>query len=205
MRRLDEQMRESKKKLAAAVRASGTSLTELFGVGPVVGATVIGDVADVARFASRDHFAAYNGTAPIEVSSGNRKIYRLSLRGNRRINHAIHMAAITQIRYSHSQGRAYYDKKLAEGKTHKEALRSLKRRISDAIYARLRTAARRAASSANEGPGGQSGNDPNSSAAGSHPERRLFGHATPGPDSTLRPAAPAMPPGPVPKKIRRSP
>jgi transposase len=119
MRRLDEQMRESKKKLAAAVRASGTSLTELFGVGPVVAATVIGDAADVSRFASRDHFAAYNGTAPIEVSSGNRKIYRLSLRGNRRVNHAIQMAAITQIRHAHSDGRAYYDKKLAEGKTHK--------------------------------------------------------------------------------------
>jgi len=107
MRRLDEQMRESQKKLAAAVRASGTSLTDLFGVGPFVAATVIGDVAGVARFASRDRFAAYNGTAPVEVSSGNRKIYRLSLRGNRRVNHAIHMTAITQIRHAHSDGRAY--------------------------------------------------------------------------------------------------
>ena len=80
-------------------RASGTSLTEIFGVGPVIAATVIGDAGDVARFASRDHFAAYNGTAPVEVSSGNRKVHRLSLRGNRRINHAIHMAAITQIRH----------------------------------------------------------------------------------------------------------
>ena len=205
MRRLDEQTRESKKKLAAAVRASGTSLTGLFGVGPVVAATVIGDAADVARFASRDHFAAYNGTAPIEVSSGNRKICRLPLRGNRRINHAIHMAAITQIRHAHSQGRAYYDKKLAEGKTHKEALRSLKRRISDAIYARLRADARRAASSANEGPGGQPGNDPDSSAAGSHPERRLFGQATPGPDPPYGPPPRPRPPGPVSTKIRRSP
>jgi transposase len=208
MRRLDEQMRESKKKLAAAVRASGTSLTELFGVGPVVAATVIGDVTDVARFASRDHFAAYNGTAPVEVSSGNRKIYRLSLRGNRRVNHAIHMAAITQIRHAHSDGRAYYDKKLAEGKTHKEALRSLKRRISDAIYARLRADARQPASSANQGPGGQPGNDTDSSAAGSHPEHRLFGQATPGPDTSLRPATPArpaMPPGPDSREIRRSP
>jgi transposase len=75
MRRLDAQIRESKKKLAIAVKASGTSLTEIFGVGPVIAATVTGDVGDVARFASRDHFAAYNGTAPIEVSSGNRKIY----------------------------------------------------------------------------------------------------------------------------------
>jgi transposase len=208
MRRLNEQMLESKKKLASAVRASGTSLTEVFGVGPVVAATVIGDVADVSRFASRDHFAAYNGTAPIEVSSGNRKIYRLSLRGNRRINHAIHMAAITQIRHAHSDGRAYYEKKVAEGKTHKEALRSLKRRISDAIYARLRADARQAASSTNKGPGGQQGHDTESSAAGSHPRHRLFGQATPGPDPRLRPATPAspiMPPEPASKKIRRSP
>jgi transposase len=111
MRRLDAQIRQSKKKLAIAVRASGTTVTEIFGVGPVIAATVIGDAGDVARFATRDRFAAYNGTAPIEVSSGNRKIHRLSLRGNRRINHAIHMAAITQIRHAHSDGRAYYDKK----------------------------------------------------------------------------------------------
>jgi len=86
---------------------------------------VIGDVRQVSRFPGRDHFAACNGTAPAEVSSGNRKICRLSRRGNRRVNHAIHMTAITQIRHKHSDGRAYYDKKLAEGKTHKEALRCL--------------------------------------------------------------------------------
>ena len=67
MRRLDAQIRESEKKLATAVKASGTSLTGIFGVGPVIAATVIGDVADVARFATRDRFAAYNGTAPIEL------------------------------------------------------------------------------------------------------------------------------------------
>src|SRR5262249_43899919 len=137
IRRLDAQLRTTSKKLAAAVRASGTSLTGIFGVGPVIAGTVIGDVRQVFRFRSRDHFAAYNGTAPVEVSSGGRQVYRLSLRGNRRLNHAIHMAAITQIRHKHSQGRAYYEKKLAEGKTHKEALRCLKRRISDAIYAAL--------------------------------------------------------------------
>jgi hypothetical protein len=138
-------MRDTKKKLALVVRASGTTLTEIFGVGPVIAATMIGYVADVSRFPSRDRFAAYNGTAPIEVSSGNRKIYRLSRRGNRRLNHAVHMAAVTQIRYRHSEGRAYYDRKLAEGKTPKEALRCLKRRVSDAIYSRLQADARRAA------------------------------------------------------------
>jgi transposase len=127
LRRIDAQLRETRKHLAAVVAATGTSLTGLFGVGPVIAAAVIGDVRDVSRFPGRDHFAAYNGTAPIEVSSGRRQVCRLSRRGNRRLNHAIHMAAITQIRHRHSKGRAYYEKKLAEGKTGKEALRSLKR------------------------------------------------------------------------------
>jgi transposase len=208
IRRLDAQRREARKKLAAAVKASGTSITEIFGAGPVIAATVIGDVVTVARFPSRGHFAAYNGTAPVEVSSGQRKVYRLSLRGNRRLNHAIHMAAITQIRYQHSDGRAYYERKIAAGKTHKEALRCLKRRISDAIYARLRADARQAAAAASKDPGGQPGNDSDSSAAGSHPGHRLFGQATPGPETSLRSAAeltPAIPPsGPLAKKTRRA-
>jgi transposase len=186
LRHVDALLRETKKKLAVAVRASGTSLTEVFGVGPVIAATVIGDVRDVSRFRGRDRFAAYNGTAPIEVSSGNRVIYRLSMRGNRRLNHAIHMAAITQIRYKHSDGRTYYDKKIAEGKTGKEALRALKRQISDAIYKHLKADAARAAAASAQGPGGQPGNDSIASAAGSHPERQLFGQATPGPAPTLR-------------------
>jgi transposase len=172
-------------------------LTQVFGAGPVVAGTIIGDVTDVARFPGRDHFAAYNGTAPAGASSGNRKARRLSLRGNRRVNHAIHMAAITQIRHRHSDGRAYYEKKLAEGKTHKEALRSLKRRISDAIFARLQADALQAAEASVTGPGGQPGNDSASSAAGSHPARRLFGQATPGPDTTIRPGTTAgTPSGP---------
>jgi hypothetical protein len=188
LRHLDGQLRQTKKKLAAAVRASRTTLTGVFGVGPVVAGTITGDVGDVSRFPGPGHFAAYNGTAPVEVSSGNRKIHRLSLRGNRRINHAIHMAAITQLRCKHSPGRACYDKKTGEGRTHKEALRSLKRRISDAIFARLQADARQAAAARVKSPGGQPGNDSDSSAAGSHPERQLFGQATPGPATTLRPA-----------------
>jgi transposase len=200
MRRLDAQLRDTKKKLAAAVRASGTTLTDVFGVGPVIAGTIIGDVS---RFPGRGHFASYNGTAPVEVSSGNRKIHRLSLRGNRRVNHALHMAAITQIRHRHSDGRAYYDKKLAEGKTHKEALRALKRRISDAVFARLQADARQAVGAAGTGPGGQPGNDSASSAADSHPERQLFGQATPEPATTLRPPTSprrTVPPGTVSKK-----
>jgi transposase len=77
------------------------------------------------------------------VSSGPRKVYRLSRRGNRRHGHAIQMAAITQIHHRHSRGRAYYDKKLAEGKTPKEALRALKQQISNAIFACLQADTRR--------------------------------------------------------------
>jgi transposase len=190
IRNFDAQRRAAKTKLAAAVKASGTSLTtRVFGVGPVIAATVTGDVRHVSRFPDPDHFAACNGTAPAEVSSGNRKVYRLSRKGNRRLNHAIRMAAITQIRHAHSDGRAYYERKVSEGKTHKEALRALKRRISDAIYAALVADARQAAAARPKGPGGQPGNHSVSGAAGSHPERRLFGQATPGPVPTLRPAA----------------
>jgi len=201
LRHLDGQLRDTRKKLAAAVRASGTTLTQVFGVGPVIAGTVIGDVGDVARFPGRDHFASYNGTAPVEVSSGNRKIHRLSLRGNRRINHAIHMAAITQLRHKHSEGRAYYDKKVAEGKTHKEALRSLKRKVSDAIFARLQADARQARE---KGPGGQPGNGSDSSAASSHPERQLFGPATPGPDTTIRPGTTAGTPSPSKPALKKT-
>jgi hypothetical protein len=118
---------------------------------------VIGDVRHVARFPSRDHFAACNSTDPVEVSSGGRKVYWLSLRGNRRLNHAIHMAAISQIWHKHSQGRACYDKKLAEGKTRKGALRCLKRRISDAIYAALVADARQGSGRLRGGPGRATG------------------------------------------------
>jgi transposase len=192
--RIDAQIRDAKTKLTVAVRASGTTLTEVFGVGPVVAATVIGAVRHVSRFPDRDHFAAYKGTAPIEVSSGRRKVYRLSRRGNRRVNHAIHMAAVTQIRY-HTAGRAYYDRKLAEGKTPKEALRSLKRRISDTIFACLQADARRVATARVAGPGGHPGNDSVASAAGLHPAHRLFGQATPGPVTTLRPQPAKTRPG----------
>jgi transposase len=168
--RLDDQVKESKRRLAAVVEASRTSTTEIFGVGPVVAATAIGLTGDVARFPNRDHFASFNGTAPIDVSSGGKKVNRLSRRGSRHFNHAIHMAAVTQIRHRHSDGRVYYDRKVAEGKGHKEALRCLKRRISDALYACMVQDARRDGLLVEKGPGGQTGNVSVASATGSHPE-----------------------------------
>ena len=187
LRRIDTQMLETKKGLEVAVRASGTTLTEVFGVGPYVAATVVGYVGDVARFANRGHFASYNGTAPVEVSSGGHKVFRLSRRGNRKLNHAVHMAAVTQVAHRHSDGRSYYERKLKEGKTHKEAMRCLKRRISDTIFAHLVADAERKAGAAKLGPGGQRGDGSVSSAAGSHPQRRHFGQATPEPSPSIGP------------------
>ena len=137
VRRLDDQTKESHRRIRVAVKASGTSVTELYGVGPIIAAQLIGYVGDIRRFANRDTFAAYNGTAPIEFSSGGRVIHRLSQRGNRQLNHAVHMAAICQIRQSGSDGRAYFERKVAEGKTKKEAVRSLKRQVSNAVYRQL--------------------------------------------------------------------
>lgn len=136
IRRLDGEIKANKRLIQQAVAAFDTSVTEVFGVGPMVAAFLVGYTGDVSRFASADHYAAYNGTAPIEVSSGGKTRHRLSLRGNRKLNHAIHMAAVTQIRFN-TPGRDYYEKKRAEGKTKKEALRALKRRISDAVYRKL--------------------------------------------------------------------
>ena len=134
--RLHHALAEVKARIIIAVAASKTSVTDVYGVGPLGAAIIIGHTADIARFASRDHFASYNGTAPIEASSGPTKRHRLNQRGNRQLNHAIHIAAITQIR-NDTPGRAYYQRKLDEGKSKKEALRALKRKISDAVYRQL--------------------------------------------------------------------
>jgi transposase len=134
--RLDATLRASKKRIAVAVTASGTTLTDIYGVGPIGAATIIGYTKNITRFPTRGHYATYNATAPIEVSSAGNTKHRLNLRGNRILNHAIHIAAVTQLRHD-TTGRVYYDKKIGEGKTPKEAIRALKRRISDAVYKRL--------------------------------------------------------------------
>jgi transposase len=135
--RLDTFMGDSRARITAAVEASGTTLREIFGVGPIVACMLIGYSGGPTRFTTASRFAAYTGTAPIEFSSGGRVTHRLSRRGNRRLNHALHIAAITQIRYPHSPGRRYYDRKLAEGKTRREAVRALKRRLSDVVWRHL--------------------------------------------------------------------
>jgi transposase len=152
------------------VLASATTLTGVFGIGPILAAMIIGYTGDVTRFPSAGHYAAYNGTAPVEFSSSGRTVHRLSRRGNRTLNHALHMIAVTQIRHAHSEGRGYYDRKLAEGNTPREARRALKRQISDR---RLPTAASRRREQV--GPGGQSGNDSHIQRGRRNPGTRHFG------------------------------
>ena len=135
IRALDARLKAAAAQISALVAATGTTLTSLFGVGPVIAARILAETGDVSRFATKDKFASYNGT--IDASSGDQVRHRLSRAGNRRINHALHMMAVTQIRYPWTDGRRYYERKRAEGKTPKEALRCLKRRLSDQVYRQL--------------------------------------------------------------------
>jgi transposase len=136
VRTLDRKIADLNERIEAEVKASGTTLTEIFGVGPILAARIIGTVGDVSRFPTKAPFASYSGTAPVEASSGEVVRHRLSLAGNRKLNYALHMVAVCQAR-SDARGGVYYRKKIAEGKSRKEALRCLKRRVSDAVFRSL--------------------------------------------------------------------
>jgi transposase len=147
VRTLDRKIADLNERIEAEVEASGTTLTQIFGVGPILAATIIGAVGNVGRFPSKAHFASYSGTAPLEASSGAVVRHRLSMAGNRKLNYALHMVAVCQAR-SEVRGGAYYRKKIAEGKSSKEALRCLKRRISDTVFRSLVADSRATSSSA---------------------------------------------------------
>ena len=160
---------------------------DLHGVGPVVAARVLADVGDVTRFADRNRFASWTGTAPLDASSGEQNRHRLSRAGNRRINHMIHIAAINQLRLD-TDGRVYYRRKRAEGKKPLEALRCLKRRISDALYRQLVADA----GAAGTGPGGHCGATQESSAVDLPPHIDTSDQPLPGPaNPTLQPLQPS--------------
>jgi transposase len=136
VRTLDRKIADLNGRIEAEVEASGTTLTEIFGIGPILAARIIGTVGDVGRFPTRAHFASYSGTAPVEASSGDVVRHRLSMAGNRHLNYALHMVAVCQAR-SDARGGEYYRKKIDEGKSRKEALRCLKRRVCDAVFRSL--------------------------------------------------------------------
>ena len=130
---IDAEAAALKRQIAGLVTAAGSSLTHIHGIGPLVAARFVAEVVDARRYATANAFAAANGTAPIPASSGRTARHRYNPGGNRQLNRALYTAAITQIR-SDTEGRAYYRRKRAEGKTSREALRCLKRRISDRVY-----------------------------------------------------------------------
>jgi transposase len=136
VRRFDSQLVTLNERITEAVLASGTTVTDVHGIGALGAAIVVGHSGDITRFPDAGHFARYNATAPIAASSALKHRHRLNPRGNRQLNRAIHVAAVTQIAHD-TDGRIYFRRKLAEGKTRKEALRALKRQISNAVYRQL--------------------------------------------------------------------
>jgi transposase len=165
------------KELRTLLTEAGTTLTDLHGIGPSGAARLLVEVGDITRFPSRAHFASWTGTAPIDASSGEHVRHRLSRGGNRQINRVLHIMATVQLR-TPTEGRAYYDRKKAGGKTSMEAMRCLKRRLSDLVYRQLVADALRPTAT---GPGGHPGNDSNSSMAGFHPDTGSSEKSLPGP------------------------
>jgi transposase len=149
--RLDAKLKAMKIELKAAVAAAGSHLMDIHGIGPAGAARILADVGNVTRFPNRNHFASWTGTAPIDASSGEHIRHRLSRAGNRRINHVLYMAGIVQLRHD-TAGRGYYRRKVAAGKTSMEAMRCLRRRLSDAVYPPARRRRRRPGTPGN-GPG----------------------------------------------------
>jgi transposase len=181
---VDAKIRAADKQLRQLVAAAGSSLTELNGIGPSGAARLIGDIATIGRFRTAAHFASWNGTAPIEASSGDQRRHRLSRLGNRRINRVLHIMAIVQLRHD-TPGRAYYRRRLAEGKTTMEALRALKRHLSDVVYKQMIRDAKPARTGAT-GPGGHSGATLQSSADGPIPTAASSDKSQPGPATRKR-------------------
>ena len=198
---IEAKIKTATAELKTMVLARESHLMDLYGVGPVVAARILADVGDVARFADRNRFASWTGTAPLDASSGEQNRHRLSRAGNRRMNHMIHIAAVTQIRNA-TEGQAYYRRKRAAGKKPMEALRCLKRRIADSVYRQLvadeerRTLTTRSGGGGT-GPGGHCGATQESSAADLPPRIGTSDKPLPGP------AVPTLQPTTLPQKTRQ--
>jgi transposase len=173
---IDKKIKAADVQLTELLAQTGSTLQQLHGIGPSGAARLIGDIADIARFATPARFASWNGTAPLDVSSGDQQRHRLSRAGNRQINRVLHVMAVTQIR-GDTEGRAYYRRQRAAGKTHLEAMRKLKRRLSDIVYRHMANDAK----PARTGPGGHSGATLQSSAASPIPTASSSDQSLPGP------------------------
>ena len=152
-------------------------------------AVILGEVGNVARFADKNHFASYNGTAPADRGSAGNPQPSVNSKGNRRLNHAIHIVAVTQVR-NDTPARRLFVRKVSEGKTKREALRVVKRRVSDAVFRQLVLDAQ----TIEVGPGGQAGATLQSSASGLSPGTSSSDQPQPGPElepTTLPESLPA--------------
>jgi transposase len=187
---IDKKIKAADKDLKALVLARGCTLMGLHGIGPAGAARLLADVGDIHRFADRNRFASWNGTAPLDASSGNQHRHRLSRAGNRRINRTLHIMAVVQLRHR-TRGRAYFDAKKAAGKTSMEAMRALKRRLSNLVYARMvKDQNRRKVTD----PGGHSGTTLQSSVTDLTPDIGPSDKPLPGPATNHpKPLAPARP------------
>jgi len=188
LERIYARKKAANKELTALVVATGTTLMDLHGIGPSGAARLLVEVGDITRFPNKAHFASWNGTAPIDASSGDQVRHRLSRKGNRQINRVLHIMATVQLRHD-TEGRSYFDRRKAAGKTSNEAMRSLKRRLSDIVYRHLLDDTIKHAAT---GPGGHIGNVSDSSATGSQPSTGSSDQSLPGPATTKpKPALPA--------------
>ncbi|WP_179803906.1 IS110 family transposase [Micromonospora purpureochromogenes] len=189
LERVYQRSKDADKELKELVASTGTTLMDLHGIGPSGAARLLVEVGDITRFPNRAHFASWNGTAPIDASSGDQVRHRLSRAGNRQINRVLHIMATVQLR-NPTEGRAYFDRKKDTGKTSMEAMRALKRRLSDIVYRHM---INDAAAAAAAGPGGQRGTTTDSSVTSSHPQAGSSEKSLPGPAETqLRTPLPMM-------------
>jgi len=136
VRDLTVKERALQREITDRVKVLAPALLAMVGVGALTAAKIVAEVADIRRFKSKDAFARHNGTAPLPVWSGNRERHRLSRTGNRQLNAAVHRIAITQMR-CHDDAIAYLARRIENGNTKTEALRALKRRLSDVVYRTL--------------------------------------------------------------------
>jgi transposase len=138
LRSIDKELAENKAEISVMLERTGTTLAEISGIGALLAAKILAEVGDVTKIRSESAFAMFTGTAPLQASSGATTRHRLNRGGNRQLNHALHYMALVQYR-SHPDARAYIERKRAEGKSFKEAMRCLKRHLAKVIYRRLRT------------------------------------------------------------------
>jgi transposase len=186
---IGKKIRNLKKELAELVTARGSTLLELHGIGPSGAARLLAGVGDIHRFADRDKFASWDGTAPLDASSGNQERHRLSRAGNRRINRALHLMAVVQLR-NQTPGRAYYNMRKAGGMPSMMAMRALKRRLSNVVFARMPAGQKRREAA---GPGGQPGTTTDSSVTDLTPDIGSSEKPRPGPTTQSRTTLQAVP------------